>query len=247
MKEIFLESTVNIERHFAKLSRQQEIKKNMQGKKIITSKYVIGELKGNFLLNTCTLHRVLFEEDTTEEALKRFGKVFYSQRQMSRALSVYSYIAENVGHNKDDLLDRLEILIEDVLEEMLVEDVDVIIDECNCIKADSKPEKTKNGYKLNLGCRQRPKPSCSIEEFYRKYNGELSRVSNNDDKNIHKLTSLLEGTVNNKASKFGRNCWNLGDVIIATEAPIKSEIYTTNKKDFAPILQDLNKRMYQET
>ncbi|MGM1022552.1 MAG: hypothetical protein ACQEXV_18980 [Bacillota bacterium] len=246
MKKIFLESTINIERHFAKLSRQQEIRENLRGNEIITSNYVIGELKGNFLLNSCALHRILLEEETVEDALRRFGSVFYSTRQMSRALTVYSYIAENVGYDKEAIIDRLEILIEDVLEDMLVEDIDHVIDECRCVKAYVKPERTKRGFTLNMGCRQKPKPSCSIENFYVNHKLELLKISNNKDKNIEKMTDLLQRTINNQASKVGKNCWKLGDAVIATEVSNEYEIYTTNKKDFIPISKEIEKKLYQE-
>lgn len=246
MQSIFLETTINADRHFQTQKRQTVINKNLEGKKVLTSKYVIGELKNNFLKNTIAFHNLLVEEDSVYDALKRLSTVLHSERQYDRVLKVYTYIAEKVGNDKEDVLDILDILIEDVMEELFVEDIDEIIDGCNCIRYFAKPYKEGKRWIIDIGCRQNPVPQCLIKKFFQDNEEQLKKIVHADDLKETKMLDKLRKMLNHQIKKYGTNCWKIGDSIICLEVPDQCRIYTTNLSDYIPLCQVLNKELYEE-
>ncbi|MFC7443254.1 hypothetical protein [Laceyella putida] len=246
MKTLFLDTTILADRYLANAKRQREIKRHLQGKSLTTSNYVIGELKNSFLKSCITLHTLLLDEETVEDALARLGQRCFSTRQFDRILKVFAYLSKQVGYDKEELLERLDILIEDEFEILFVEGIDELVDECRCIRAQAIPVKEGKRWFLDLGCRQQPEPSCGIEEFYAKHAKALSSLAQLEPGNRIIHTDNLKGMLSNQKSKYGRNCWSVGDAIICTEVPADQWIYTSNLKDYGPLSQRLGKKLWAE-
>jgi hypothetical protein len=244
METLFLESTINADRHFSKMEKQNKIRENLTGRKLVTSHYVIGELKNNFLKNSTVFYNILVEEDTVQEALKRFGENFFSVRQFDRVLKVFSYIADRVGFEKEDVLERLEIMIEESMVDMFKEDIDEFVDECKCVRAEAVPKKVGQRYILEIGCKQNPKPNCQIENIFEKYSTELTQISALDEFKDSTMGVLMGKMLNDEKKKYGTNCWKIADAIIALEVPNDQKIYTTNLRDYQPICSLIQKDVF---
>jgi hypothetical protein len=246
MKTLFLDTTILADRYLADTERQRQIRQQLHGKSLTTSNYVIGELKNSFLKNSITLHTLLLEEATVEDALARLGQRCFSTRQFDRVLKVFAYLAKKVGYDKEELLERLDILIEDEFEILFIDGIDEVIDECRCIRAHATPVKEGKRWFLDLGCRQQPQPSCGIEAFYAKCREELASLTQIAEAeriiNVDNLTGMLSG----QKSKYGRNCWSVGDAIICAEVPTDQWIYTSNLKDYGPLSKRLGKKLWRK-
>lgn len=243
---VFLESTINADRHFSDIKRQVEIKRNLEGKRLYTSKYVIGELKNNFLKNAITFYNLLVEEEGVLNALRRLSSIIYSKRQYDRIIKLFAYLAEKVELDKAELLERLDILIEDSMEVLFTEDIEEVIDQCNCVRAAAKPIKEGKRWILDIGCRQNPKPPCSIESFIDENHLNFSKITKLDELKETLIAERLTKMLNNEIKKYGTNCWKIGDSVIGMELPDELPIYTSNKKDFKPICEALGKQLYKE-
>lgn len=246
MTTLFLDTTILADRYLSSFDRQQEIKRHLDGKRLATSNYVIGELKNSFLKNSITFHTLLLEEASTEEALIRIGQRCFSTRQFDRILKVFAYLAKKVGYDREELLERLELLIEDEFEILFTEGIDELVDECQCIRAHATPTKEGRRWFLNLGCRQQPQPACGIEAFYIHYADELTSLTQLGPGNQIIHMENLKGMLSNQKSKYGRNCWSVGDAIICAEVPAEQWIYTSNLKDYRPLSRYLRKKLWIE-
>ncbi|NRS51756.1 hypothetical protein [Brevibacillus sp. HB2.2] len=246
MNTIFLESTINADRHFQSSRRQVEIREKLKGKRLITSAYVIGELKNNFLRNSIAFYNLVIEEETVFDALTRLSRILRSTRQFDRVIKVFVYLAKKVEFNKEELLERLDMLIEDSMDELFIEDIDEIVNDCGCIRANGQPVKDGNRWFLDLGCKQKPKPNCDIDKYMLSNEMQFQEISNLNELEGSKLKDNLSKMLEGKMVTFGRNCWYIGDAVIGVEAPINADFYTTNLKDYIPICSILDKKIFQE-
>jgi hypothetical protein len=247
MNTIFLESTINADRHFQSSRRQAEIREKLKGKRLITSAYVVGELKNNFLKNSIGFYNLVIEEETVFDALTRLGRILRSTRQFDRVIKVFAYLAREVEFDKEELLERLDMLIEDSMEVLFTEDIDEIVNDCGCIRANGCPIKDGNRWMLDLGCKQKPKPKCKIDTYMMANEPQFQVISNLSELEGSKLRENLGKMLEDKMIKFGQNCWYIGDAVIGVEAPNNAEVYTTNLKDYVPICSVLDKKIFQET
>lgn len=105
---IFLETTIQADRNFSYYSKRKEIGEKLKGKKLVSSSYVLGEIKSNFLQNAITFYNLLQECDTTNEALARLNfPVLQTVRQFGRVLEIFACLTEDGNMSKKMLKDVL--------------------------------------------------------------------------------------------------------------------------------------------
>jgi len=234
------------DRHFQTSKRQLEIKENLKDKKLVSSKYVVGELKNNFLKNAIAFYNLLLDEETTEDALKRLSNVLYSTRQFDRVIKLFAYLADKAFYDKGEIIERLDMLIEDGMESLFFDGLDEFINECNCIRAQAKPRREGRRWVLDMGCSQKKRPNCAIVSYIdihtTKFEGlaQLPVIQDRD------MTERLGKMCSREIIRYGTNCWKIGDAVIASEVPDDMPIYTTNKKDYEPICGFLGKVLHDE-
>ncbi len=248
---IFLETTIQADRNFSYSSERNKIREKLKGKKLVSSSYVLGELKSNFLQNAITFYNLLQECDTTNEALVRLSKVLYSTRQYDRVLKIFSYLTEDGNMSKRDVERRLNMLIEDTFIKRFFTGLDEnLIDETECFKAKVNPEYEDGFWKpLKFNCTARAKNICNICAFFESNSENIKFIEEAcekaDNQNLTEMASILKEIREENKKPQGKRCWKLGDVIICNELPTDCKIYTTNKKDYEPICGVIGKELYK--
>jgi hypothetical protein len=242
MEIVFMETTAQADKFLGIEKKKQYIKDLCAGKKIVSSTYVLGEFKANFLKDATTLYNLVYDSDTLGEAIIRFEET-YSSRINKRMNKLFGNIINELdSKDKNEVLDRLEIYIEDILIKRFKTGVDkVLINNTDCLRSIAIPQKVSNVWKLDVKCSQKPIPKCKINEFLLKENiDELKKITTLPCE-LSKVENTIGELCNNTKKPYGNNCRTLGDVIISLESPKDSCILTSNKKDFEPICNCLNK------
>lgn len=241
---VFLETTIQADRNFSHRANREKIRNSLEGKQLISSTYVVGELISNFLKNTTTFQNLLFESQTTSEALSRFGERFYSTRQFSRVMKIFASVTEDGNMQKEDVLDRLDILIENTMIDRFQDDLVILINDTKCTRAIARPIKEDGLWHIKFECRKKPKPQCFIREFINFHTTTFKLIESITDKNLELCIEIIKKINSGKELPYGTSCWKIGDAIICHESPKDALIYTTNKKDFIPICQKVGKELY---
>ena len=58
------------------------------------------------------------------------------------------------------------------------------------------------------------------------------------------LRALEDILLDTNTAKGERNCWSMGDLIIALECPPDAALWTTNRKHFEPLCQVLGRTLF---
>lgn len=242
MDTIFMETTVQADKFLAKKERKDYIKNICQNKKLVSSTYVLGEFKSNFLKDATKLYNLLWDSETVGEAVIRFEET-YSKRINSRMCKLFGNLINECGVNdKTEILDRLEIYIEDILVKRFKKGIDkILIDNTKCLRSLAVPEKYGNTWTMNVSCVQNPNPKCNIKKFLTTDNiDNIKKLVKLPDE-MSKMREVIQKVINDEAKPYGNNCRTMGDAIISLEAPNESQILTTNTKDFKPICNCIDK------
>ena len=242
MNKIFMETTIQADKFLGKDEKKKFILNTCKGKELISSTYVLGEFKSNFLKDAVGLYNLVYDSKDLGEALIRFEE-YYSKRvnnRMSKLLG--NLISEFEVYEKEEVLDRLEIFIEDTLIRRFKRGIDkFLVDNTKCIRCLAKPEKRDGVWKIDVRCRKSPKPKCNINDFLISDNINDMQKLMDLPSDFNKVTNIIDKVINNLDKPYGNNCRTLGDTIIALEAPNDSAIFTTNKKDYEPICTIIGK------
>ncbi|ODM27098.1 hypothetical protein A7W90_13235 [Clostridium sp. Bc-iso-3] len=242
METLFMETTVQADKFLGKRQVKNNIRNLCKGKKLISSTYVLGEFKSNFLKDATSLYNLVKDSFDIGEAIIRFSEV-YSKRISSRMGKLFGNLVREYGlENKEELLDTLEFYIEDLLIKRFKEDIDkILIDTTKCARCLAKPQKEDGVWRVNVSCTKKPKPNCNVKEFLVNDNiDSLKKITQLPD-HMKSVEEVICRIIKNEDLPYGNNCRTLGDTIIAIEAPKESIIFTTNKKDFEPICEKIDK------
>ena len=243
MDIVFMDTTAQADKFLAKEQKKNKISQICAGKKVLSSTYVLGEFKANFLKDATTLYNLVYDSKNLGEALKRLEET-YSNRITKRMCKLFGNIIKDVddANDKEGVLDRLEIYIDDILVKRFKKGLDrILIDKTECLRSLAIPRKENNLWILSVGCTQKPKPQCRIEPFLLKEKiDELQKIEDLPQE-MSKVENIVQLICKEEKKPFGNNCRTLGDVIIILESPVNSNILTSNIKDFKPICQCLNK------
>jgi len=264
---VFLETSILIDR-FMYREREPVILYNLLDKQLHTSCYVFAEFKRTLLRDLRFLYSVVkdyWDGDGEKEMrlsdllgfLSRVPGV-RSERRFRRFLLFVSDLLRLFGH---DL-----VPVSDVLE-WLDEHVDTFRDEFFLVEfyePNGKVEEVqyhcshdcdlaKDDSDLNrMRCR-REEARCSLPEFLKTRREHLCAISSafenapsnkRDNRAMGVLQQLLASNDFEKV-KGQRNCWRLGDTIIALEGPEDVPVYTLDHH-FDVICEALGKERYKE-
>lgn len=247
-EKIFLETTIQVDRNFSEPNVRKNISEKLKDKKLISSTYVLGEIKSNLLQNAITFYNLLQECETTSEAIDRLSSVIYSDRQYSRVLKIFANLAEDNNMNIKDLKKRLDMLIEDLFESRFFNNLEMpLINDTKCIRADAVPIKTDGLWKLERKCNAKINKLCNIENIHQSEEENIEKIENvclnSKNKNLNDIANILKEIRNDGKKPLGRRCWKIGDLVICLESPDRCKIYTTNIKDYKPLCDLLDKEL----
>lgn len=246
VKLLFLETTIQADRNFNYKSERNKVNAELEGKTLLCSTYVLGEFVNNFLQNTITFYNLLIDSTSTGEALVRLGSRFHSTRQYNRVMRILSVLTEDGKINREELLPRLDILIEDIMISRFYSKLQLpLIDGTKCHRAIVKPVKEDGLWRLRITCRKNPKPPCRMEQFYTEHKENFVRLEEITDDHLKECIGIVKNINNKKDLPLGKNCWAIGDFVICHESPNNSVIYTTNLKDYEPICNIIGKKLYK--
>jgi hypothetical protein len=243
MTTLFLDTTIQADKFLANKDKKAYIKEICKDKKLISSTYVLGEFKSTFVKDAILLYNLINDCETVGEAVKRFEN-HYKSRVASRMAKLFGNLLEECENNKEEILDRLDIYIEDLLVKRFNDGIEkILINTTKCSRAFSKPLKEGGVWEIDVSCRQTPPPKCNIEFFLLEDKiYELKKLIHLPDDFI-KLKEVLKEICDNNALPFGNNCRTLGDAIIIIEVPDDAKVFSTNIKDFKPICELLNRNL----
>jgi|SRR5690554_942915 len=243
MDIIFLDTTIQADKFLSDKEKKENIRRILNGKRAISSTYILGEFKSTFLKDATALYNLINDCEEVGDAVIRFER-YYKSRIVSRMAKLFGNLLKECANDKQEILDRLEIYIEDMLVKRFFHSIDkVLIDNTKCIRSYAKPMKKDNVWTIDVSCRQNPQPKCNICSFLLKDKKvDLKKLTNLSDEQV-KVRSVIKEIIKGDSLPYGNNCRTLGDTIIVLEAPDDSLIFTTNKKDFTPLCKILNKNL----
>lgn len=237
-----METTVQADKFLGKKSRKQHIQTVCKDNNLISSTYVLGEFKSNFLKDATALYNLVADSDDIRDAMIRFEET-YSKRISNRMNKLFANIITICGiDDKEEILETIEMYIEDILLKRFKEGVDkLLIDNTKCDRSLAIPEKIDGVWTINVKCSKRAKPKCNIKEFLLDNNlDNIKRITAMPEE-LKNVENIVDKIIKKSDVPYGNNCRTLGDTIIILEAPKDCKIFTTNVKDFKPICEKVGK------
>lgn len=266
--QIFLETSIQIER-FMYREREPIILHNLYGRRIHTSCYVFSEFRRTLLKDIDFIHSVVWDKWASKgihrmhlpELLDYLSKEkqIRSNRRLRRFLWIAAGLVECFGSDPVPTSDVLIWLDEHIeafakaffLVEFFEPGMRAQLVQSHCLY---DCDLAKDDHNLTDGMRcRRDDATCVLPEFLESNRPQLLEIlaamkdapsDRRDDRAIRVLEVLLADKDFQRA-KGQRNCWPLGDTIIALEAPQGAQIYTLDRH-FDVICQALGKRRYEE-
>jgi predicted nucleic acid-binding protein len=251
---LFLDTTIQIEKVLGREERKREIQKNLKEKYVITSRYVLMEYIRTVVKDFYYIYNVLKEESSVEAAIDRIADEARGLLSLKRCLKIINRMYQSQGNDRPDrreLIKHFERYISVSLPRIFQKDIDEIL---NLIDCDiSRVEFSEwNASKAPVFHCNRAKAGCRLLDFFKARKIEFNLIFSSLNKLPQKDQQLQEceralGEVFESEEKIlgERNCWSLGDVIIAITMPPECLMYTTNKKHFQVFTEALRKKMFE--
>ena len=246
---IFLDTTIQIRRNYGTLEEIACIREQLQGRRVITSTYVLAEFNRTIVQDATILYNVVASEPTLSEALIRLSALRrHDYGTASRCYLLLAMLERRSGLGRDKLLSTLERALEAEFMRDFFAGIEVMTDQTGCALAKSRPVRKGDTYHLDLGC-AREIERCDLIRFVESGRDELSAVrvvleKCGDDPTLARMADILTEIIEDSSKALGRkNCWALGDIVIALESPPEACIYTSNVRHFEPIATAIGKRV----
>lgn len=247
---IFLDTTIQIERITAVQARQQTIARELAGKRIITSSYVLGEYKRTLVHDATLLYNIV---QTTEELFDVETQVaqLFNKRSVSRCLLLWAALHRQGIYERKLILSVLQSYIEYSLTSRFMLGIDEILDTTACGLAREIPVLEQTNYQLRTHCTRRVK-ECLLKEYCQVQRSSLQTLADglqdHPEAALARMATLCVQILQDPDLARGRNCTAyLGDLVIALELPPGAALYTTNHRHFAPICALLGKQLHLPT
>ena len=245
-REIFLETSIQIERIWGALKRREQIRDVLAGAHVFTSSYVFMEFRRTVLQAVAYVLTIVRQMQRDGENVIDLSELMrkvavgrgirFSVRTIQRVILVLSYILSSFPTpfvESDVLIDYLELQLAWRLKELFFEGVSgyIIHTDCGLVR----PEVPVGDYvQSRLSCNAKT-ATCALVSFLSQHQEKLRALEDAlaaappDEINPRTLAALKR--VNADVTKaFGeKTCWSLGDVIIALETPDDTQIYTTDR------------------
>jgi len=238
--DLFLDTSVIINREFSDNQEKIiEIENFLKEKNKLISTYVCMELNRTVLADAETLKTYLCDCMNLEEIWERIEALGNSTRMKHRLGLIFHRITEDVS----DLYEARRIM-----EMWLRHYPSIILKEINVIP--SKTDCEQGQYMPDYGCRG-IKSLCRVPENVEKNKGllkilqiELVQDVNKDRGKLDICWSLDEIINNPERTKENpRNCFNVGDILIALDVPDNFTLISSDK-DFFLICEVLRISFY---
>lgn len=242
---IFIETTIHIDKIFEEFKRRSEIWKNIRENRSITSTYVLMEFKRRVILSCILLYNIFREENDRAEAERRLSKE-YSGRTVKMALKILAKLDEGNVLDNEKILLRLRRYIRWQLMDWFMRDIKVLLDETECELARESVIEMEGDFTANLRCNKKL-CQCNLPTFLSRHVTKIKKINEmlKTEKEFSNLCSRLEKTIGDLESLKGeKTCWALSDLIICLESPEDARIYTTNVNHFEPICRIVNKKLF---
>ncbi len=267
-QKIFLETSIQIERLLHTDARRSEILRNLVGKTVFTSAYVLMEFQRTIIQDICYVRSVVETECGEDAEASLFladldralaaGTGNFSPRSAKRSRLVTAAIKDEFPFgkvSKSELLEFLEFLIEQLHEEFFEVEPEDSGEPVQIECLDSTGCDLVGG---EIGCENwrfhcgRGTATCQLPQLLREYESEIERIKNAfetaKERSDQKMVKAAERVLRSpkwEVVQGQKNCWSLGDTIIAIEAPVDAPIYTKDRH-FEVICPIINKAVYQE-
>jgi hypothetical protein len=246
---LFLDTAAQGERLFG--SRWREFAALVRRHKARTSTYVWEEFRCTFLRDAVMFHQLLAEEGwSVPDALRRSERYPPAQPRRQQRIRQVCYKLLEEG-SAEDIRDRLELLIEGVLESRFWHRISGhdVARETGCVHGGPPPRREGATYRFDPSCATPKPPPCAIREFWEAHEAELAAIADGaehlpDDMQVavERAAAIRAGT----RGPHGETCHvHLADCVIATEASPDDEILTTDLKHFRPICALIGRKLYE--
>jgi len=246
-RPVFMETTAAIHRHFGTLAQRELVVQAMSARRIITCAFVQFEYKRVVQRACVEFHRLLTRTGNIEEAFRAFGQS-YSVSQLSIGYALFYRVLREANYNMDELLKRLEHLIESHLLYLFCLNVDEITDATRCALAYQQPVRRGNTYASGFLNVSRATFNCDLPNFIETNRDAFQAIhdtlTEERSSRTRRLRQTLSRVLRNPAESRGRNALILADLIIAVEMPDEALLLTTNRRDFEQICEILNKDIF---
>jgi hypothetical protein len=245
---IFLDTTIQIERLTSTRNHRAQLTRQLAGKEMLTSTYVLGEFLRTLVKDCITLYTLVSQnvylDDIEVQIANRFNK-----RETSRCLMLWASLHRPRAYGREKVLYTLRTYIEYGLVQAFMAGLDQVSDATGCGLAQERPRQVEGSYRLRAQCR-RDAPECWLEEWLAEQSNTLDclapQLHASDEAATARIGELLDEFPQTPAIVRGRNCtWYLGDLIIALECPADVDLYTTNHRHFDLLCALLGKQMYE--
>jgi len=254
-EKLFVETSIQIQKTFSTQQRRMKIRSRLKrAEQTFTSQFVRYEFDRTVLADCILLHQTIYRESTLTDAFLRLGESSRS-RHAQRMWLIYANlisgmeeIEELYSQNaRDRLLIQLEDYIEETLSEIFLLYIDATIpDLVGC--ALPAPRKTSEGtYEFRTTC-QRATAPCRLPSFLQK-NATLLRQMDEaiQAQGAHsewrQMKEALKRIFHNfQVAKGQKNCWPIGDCIIALEMPDDYQLLTLNLTHFRTLCAAIGKQ-----
>lgn len=259
---LFLETTIQIERHSADTGKKKRIEKVISRfDQTLSSTYVKMEFKRRFIQDLVYLYNeALLGAETFSDVWARIDKLrsdYHNRKIKGIIASFHRFFSEKEEEKVSGPLGKVTLekaipyfknLIEIAWEDFS-RGLDEIIDETGCYNAKTGPIFTGEKFDNRSKKCKKGDIKCKIVEFFiqkREYflkiYEKLSQMDCLDDEQ-QKVKNILEKALTCPEIMTERkNCWNCGDAIIAAESPGDADLCTTNLKHFEPICSEIKKK-----
>ncbi len=267
-EKIFLETSLQIERLLHTEARRSGIRQNLAGKAVFTSSYVLMEFQRTIIQDICYVRSVVETECEEDAKASLFladldralatGKGNFSPRSAKRSRLVTAAIKDEFlfgEATRSELLAFLGFLIEQLYEEFFEIEPegsgDLIQIEClDSTDCDLVRGELDYG-NLRFHC-ERKTAACRLPQLMREHGSEVTKIKDafeaakeRCDKKMVKAAERVLRSPRWDVVRGQKNCWPLGDTIIAIETPIDASIYTKDRH-FEVICPIVNKVVYRE-
>ncbi len=245
--KLFLDTTIQIERITATRTRQQEIAAILHGNQVITSTYVLGEYLRTLVADAALLYRLVCDTEQLYDVETQIAHLF-NKRSASRCLLLWAAFHRSGVYDRTMILSKLRIYLQYGLVNRFMVGIDELIDSTDCGLAKERPLLITDRCQLRTQC-TRSVRECALELFLTQHRSAIAVLAeglrHHADRSLARLSQLCMQILEDPNVARGRNCtWYLGDLVIALEAPLDVEIYTTNLRHFEPICTLLGKKVY---
>lgn len=231
-KEIFLETSAQIEKIFGYGEIKKEIQETVADKSMSTSTYVEKEFKGSILRDFVFMYNVIQEEDNLSKAFNRLSQQY--GRKSKNYLKILSIISRDGNLSKNRVLLILRRYIESTLLLHFHRGVNKVLSETRCTVAKRKPVYQNRLYDFDSNCRI-GEANCNIKSFIKKNIEDIILITTvlkeevKKRKKYKEIYKNIEVILKDIDKVEGQKCSQIGDIIISIECPKSALLYTKDK------------------